>query len=129
MTSTRVGWKWERVVAVAVAGVSVQVTAEWLRRRPGPRSRQLPRRVEELDGPTLGPFGEHGLLGDEAVAAVGGALVEHVLGALVAAADLVVVVGNLPDALRPGTWRTRGENPDGTTAGPHTRGRVHLFCV
>lgn len=66
-----------------------------------PRSRQLPRRVEELDGVSFGPLGKHCLLRDEAVPAVGGALVQHVLGALVPAARLIVVVGNLSDPLGP----------------------------
>lgn len=67
--------------------------------RPG--SRQLPRRVEELDGVGFGPFGENWLLCDEAVSAVGGVLVQMVLCTLVPAACLVVVVGNLPVALSP----------------------------
>lgn len=66
-----------------------------------PGSRQLPRRVEELDGVSLGPLGEHGLLCDEAMSAIGGALMEQVLRTLVPAAGLVVVVGDLSVALRP----------------------------
>ena len=65
-------------------------------------SRQLPGRVVELDGVCLGPLGEHGLLRDEAVPSVGGALMQEVLGALVPAARLVVMVGHLPVVLCPG---------------------------
>lgn len=64
-----------------------------------PGSRQLPRRVEELDGVSFGPLGENGLLGDEAVSAVGGALVKKVLGALVPTSCLVVMIRNLSVAV------------------------------
>lgn len=67
--------------------------------RPG--SRQLPRRVEELDGVSLGPLGEHRLLRDEAMSTVGGTLMEQILCTLVAAASLVVVVGDLSVTLCP----------------------------
>lgn len=91
------------VVAVAASRMSVGDDHSVIVTAPlRPRSRQLPRRVEELDGVTFGPLGKHRLLGDEAVPAVGGALVEHVLGTLVPAADFIVVVGNLSDALRSG---------------------------
>lgn len=66
-----------------------------------PGSRQLPRRIEELDVVSLGPLGEHRLLRDEAVSAVRGAFVEQILGTLVPAAGLVVMVRNLPVTLRP----------------------------
>lgn len=66
-----------------------------------PGSRQLPRRVEEFDGMIFGPLGEHRFLRDEAVPAVGGALVEQILCTLVPAARLVVVVGNLSVTLCP----------------------------
>lgn len=66
-----------------------------------PGSRQLPRWVEELDGVSFGPLGEHGLLGDEAVPTIGGALMKQILCTLVPAARLVVVVGNLSVTLRP----------------------------
>lgn len=96
------------VVAVVVSRVSAGGDHSVIVPVPlQPRSRQLPRRVEELDGVTFGPFGKHGLFGDEAVTAVGGALVEHVLGTLVPAADLIVVVGNLSDPLRPETKKQR----------------------
>lgn len=71
-----------------------------------PRSRQLPWWVEELDGMSFGPLGEHRLLRDEAVPAVWGALVEHILCTLVPAACFVVVVGNLSDTLSPG-WKRK----------------------
>lgn len=71
-----------------------------------PRSRQLPWWVEELDCVGFGPLGEHRLLRDEAVPAVWGALVEHVLRTLVPAARLVVVVGNLSDTLSP-KWKRK----------------------
>ena len=50
---------------------------------------------------SLGPLGEYRLLSDEAVSAVGGALVKDVLRALVTAARLVVMVGNFFVTLRP----------------------------
>lgn len=81
----RWGWRWWRRVPPLV--------------QPG--SWQLPRRVEELDGVIFGPLGEHRLLRDEAVAAIGGALVQHVLCTLVPAAGLVVMIGNLFVTLRP----------------------------
>lgn len=91
------------VVAVAASRMSVGDDHSVIVTAPlRPRSRQLPRRVEELDGVTFGPLGKHGLLGDEAVPAIGGALMEHVFRTLVPAADFIVVVGNLSDALRSG---------------------------
>lgn len=66
-----------------------------------PASRQLPRGVEELDVVSFGPLGEYRLFRDEAVSAIGGALVELILGTLVPAAGLVVVVGNLSVAFGP----------------------------
>lgn len=50
---------------------------------------------------SFGPLGEHRLLRDEAVPAVGGALMEQILCTLVPAARLVVVVGDLSVTLRP----------------------------
>lgn len=49
----------------------------------------------------LGPLGKDGLLGDEAVAAIRGALVKQVLSALVPAPHLIVVVWHLPVPFRP----------------------------
>lgn len=66
-----------------------------------PGSRQLPRRVEELDGVSLGPLGEHRFLCDEAMSSIGGALVELILRTLVPAAGLVVVVRDLSVTLCP----------------------------
>lgn len=77
-----------------------------------PGSRQLPLWVEELDGVRLGPLGENGLLRDETMSSVGGALVEEVLGALVPAARLVVVVGNSFVAFCPKRWRNEKVTED-----------------
>lgn len=60
----------------------------------------------------LGPLGEHRLLRDEAVPAVGGALVEQVLCTLVTTARLVVVVGNPSVTLRPEEQRKRQKRCD-----------------
>lgn len=69
---------------------------------PGqPGSRQLPLRLEELDGVSLGPLGKNRLLCDEAMSSVGGVLVKEVLGTLVPAAHLVVMVGHCSFTLQP----------------------------
>lgn len=60
----------------------------------------MPRWVEELDGVSFGPLGEHRLLCDEAVPSVRGALVKEILCTLVPAAGLVVVVGNFSVTFR-----------------------------
>ncbi len=77
-----------------------------------PGSRQLPGWVEELDDMSFGPLSEHRLLRDEAVPAVGGALVEQILCTLVTAARLVIVVGDLSVTLRPegGEGRKKDRN-------------------
>lgn len=67
-----------------------------------PRSQQLPGWVEKFDVATFGPLGKHSFLCDEAVAPVGSALVEHVLGTFIPTSWLVVVVGDLPHTLGPG---------------------------
>lgn len=74
-----------------------------------PGSRQLPSWVEELDGMSFGPLGEHRLLCDEAVPTVGGAFMEQILCTLIPAACLVVVVGNLLVTLRPKGEREEGK--------------------
>lgn len=56
--------------------------------------------MEKLDGVCLGPLGENRLLCNETVAAVGGALVQDILGTFVTASGFVVVIRNLPVAFR-----------------------------
>lgn len=65
------------------------------------RSQQLPRWVEKFDFVSFGPLGKHSFLCDEAVAPVWRTLVEHILGTLIPATWLIVVVGDLPDAVGP----------------------------
>lgn len=56
--------------------------------------------MEKLDGVSLGPLGKHCLLRYEAVGAIRGALVQDVLGTLVAASGFVVVIWYPPVAFR-----------------------------
>lgn len=74
--------------------------------RPGSRH---PWGIEELDVVSLGPLGEHGLLCDEAVPSVRRALMEQILCALIPAAGLVVMVGDLSVTPRPTEQKEENE--------------------
>lgn len=49
----------------------------------------------------FGPFGENRLFSDEAMATIGGALMQEVLGAFISTSGFIVVVRNFPVALCP----------------------------
>lgn len=74
----------------------------------------------EDDVPPLGPAGEDGFLGDEAVPGTAGSLVHQVHPALVQPALLKVVVGHTRVVLLPGGRGRGGHKARGNTGPPNT---------
>lgn len=88
---------------------------------PCPAAAALPARpgwVHESDVPLLGPAGEDGFLGDEAVPSAAGSLVYQVHLALIQPALLEVVVGHARVVLLPGGRGWGGCGTRGDTGSP-----------